>query len=179
VIDEIDAALDMTSAVVGALPAGRLAEPSLCPGWRMRDELNHLVGGMHIFAAQLAGGAAAREHDDDWLGDDPFAAFAAAAELDRAAWHRPGALDGAVRLSFGTLPAPMAARVHLTEVLPGGPRRRAALRGAARHDARHGLHAVSPAGHVRPGANPAGRRPRAPPPARVSGPRALTNSADR
>ncbi|GAA2394758.1 TIGR03086 family metal-binding protein [Dactylosporangium salmoneum] len=119
-IDRIDAAIDMTTAVVAGLGPQRLGEPSLCPGWSVRDELNHLVGGVRIFAAQLSGGEAGRDHEDDWLGDDPAGAFKVAAELDRAAWHRPDALDGTVRLGFGEVPRPMAANIHLTEVLVHG-----------------------------------------------------------
>ncbi|GAA4226729.1 hypothetical protein GCM10022254_12630 [Actinomadura meridiana] len=86
----------------------------------MRTELNHLVGGMHIFAAELTGTDPGGEHEDDWLGTDPQAAFADAARLDRAAWHRPGALETTVRLGFGAVPGPMAAVIHLTEVLVHG-----------------------------------------------------------
>ncbi|MFI6925385.1 TIGR03086 family metal-binding protein [Nonomuraea spiralis] len=120
VIDQIDRALAMTGHVVEGLTGDRLAAPTLCPAWDVRTELNHLVGGMRIFAAELTGTDGGAAHEDDWLGDDPRAAFALADSLDRDAWHRPGALDGTVRLGFGELPGPMAALVHLTEVLVHG-----------------------------------------------------------
>ncbi|MEV4397290.1 TIGR03086 family metal-binding protein [Nonomuraea sp. NPDC049607] len=120
VIEQIDRALDMTGVIVAGLTGDRLAAPALCPAWDVRTELNHLVGGMRIFAAELTGTDAGAAHEDDWLGGDPRAAFALAARLDRDAWHRPGALDGTVRLGFGELPARMAALVHLTEVLVHG-----------------------------------------------------------
>lgn len=75
---------------------------------------------MRIFAAELTGTDPGGAHEDDWLGADPAAAYAVAAGLDRAAWHRPGALDGTVRLGFGAVPGPMAALIHLTEVLAHG-----------------------------------------------------------
>ncbi|WP_024804648.1 TIGR03086 family metal-binding protein [Nocardia sp. BMG51109] len=117
VIDRIDAALDMATAIVDNTAADRLAAPSLCSGWDIGAELNHLVGGMRIFAAELAGIEAGGEHDSDWLGTDHQGAFAVAAELDRAAWHRLDALDTTVRLSFGAVPGPRAAQIHLTEVV--------------------------------------------------------------
>jgi uncharacterized protein (TIGR03086 family) len=120
VIERIDRALTATAAIVGGIGAAQLAAPSPCPGWDVRDELNHLVGGMRVFAAELTGTAAGADHDADWLGDDPHAAFDRAAGLDRAAWRRPDALQGTVRLGFGEVPAPMAALIHLTEVLVHG-----------------------------------------------------------
>jgi uncharacterized protein (TIGR03086 family) len=120
VIDDIDAALAQTSEIVSTLTPDRLAMASPCPGWDVHAELNHLVGGMRIFTAQLTGTEAGGAHEDDWLGDDPVGAYRVAAGLDRAAWHRPGSLDRPVRLSFGVLPGPVAAVVHHTEVLVHG-----------------------------------------------------------
>lgn len=117
-IDQIDRALDMTSVIVKGV--GNLSAPSPCAGWDVRDELNHLVGGMRIFAAQLDETDPGAEHESDWLGTDPQAAYALAADLDRAAWHRPDALDATVRLSFGELPGRMAALIHLTELVGHG-----------------------------------------------------------
>jgi uncharacterized protein (TIGR03086 family) len=120
VIDQIDRAIDLTAAVVKGVGSDQLANPTPCPGWDVRAELNHLVGGMRIFAAELTGAGAGGAHEDDWLGADPQAAYAVAADLDRAAWHRSKALDGTLRLGFGEIPRPMAALIHLTEVLVHG-----------------------------------------------------------
>lgn len=120
VIDQIDRAIIMTAGIVKGITDDRLAAPTPCPEWDVRTELNHLVGGMRIFAAELTATDAGGAHEDDWLGTDPQAAFAAAADLDRAAWQRPDALDGTVRLGFGAVPGPMAALIHLTEVLVHG-----------------------------------------------------------
>jgi uncharacterized protein (TIGR03086 family) len=72
-------------------------------------------------AQRLTGTDAGAAHEDDWLGDDPQAAYATAAALDRAAWRRQQNLDHTtVRLGFGVVPGPMAALIHLTEVLVHG-----------------------------------------------------------
>jgi uncharacterized protein (TIGR03086 family) len=119
-IDRIDAALDMTAGIVNGISPEQLPKPSLCPGWDVRFELNHLVGGMRVFAAELTGTDAGQDHHDNWLDDDHHAAFTTAAALDRAAWHRPGALDTTIQLGFGATPAPMAALIHRTEILVHG-----------------------------------------------------------
>ncbi|MFF1615162.1 TIGR03086 family metal-binding protein [Amycolatopsis sp. NPDC058278] len=120
VIERIDRAIDMTAAIVKGITDDHLAAPTPCQGWNVRTELNHLVGGMHIFAAELTRTDPGGKHEDDWLGTDPQGAFADAARLDRAAWHRAGALETTVRLAFGEVPGPMAALIHLTEVLGHG-----------------------------------------------------------
>ncbi|MEV6559424.1 TIGR03086 family metal-binding protein [Nocardia sp. NPDC051756] len=120
IVDRIDFALTMTGAIVAGITEPDLAEPSLCAGWDLRTELNHLVGGMRIFAAELTHTDPGGAHHDDWLGANPQAAFTTAATLDRAAWHRPDALDTTIRLGFGPVPGPLGALIHLTEVLVHG-----------------------------------------------------------
>ncbi|MEV0147970.1 MULTISPECIES: TIGR03086 family metal-binding protein [unclassified Nonomuraea] len=120
VIDQIGRAIDMTAAIVDGITDDRLTEPTPSGEWDVRTELNHLVGGMRIFAAELTGTDAGGDHESDWLGADPRGAYAEAAVLDRAAWSRPGALQSTVHLSFGAVPGPKAAVIHLTEVLVHG-----------------------------------------------------------
>ncbi|MFF1697675.1 TIGR03086 family metal-binding protein [Streptomyces sp. NPDC058257] len=126
VVGSIGRALVMTGAVVEAVDAGdRWSVPTPCRAWDAHATLNHLVGGMRIFAAELTGTDPGGEHHDDWLGADPSGAYRAAAEADRAAWQHaaPTGIDLAkatVRLGFGSVPGPMAALIHLTEVLVHG-----------------------------------------------------------
>ncbi|MFI7002772.1 TIGR03086 family metal-binding protein [Nocardia sp. NPDC050175] len=120
VIGQIDRALDATSLIVAALDESSMAAPTPCREWDVRTVLNHMVGNMHFFAAALSGTDSGADHESDWLGGDPQGAYAAAAEVDRAAWHRPDALDNTVYVSFGALPAPAAALVHLTELVVHG-----------------------------------------------------------
>lgn len=120
IVEQIERSLDMTATVVAGIGADQWTAQTPCAGWDVRAVLNHTVGGMHIFAAELTGQPAAAEHEADWLGDDPQGRFASAAETDRAAWRRPDSLAGSVTISLGRLPGPMAAVVHLTEVLVHG-----------------------------------------------------------
>ncbi|MEU1119753.1 MULTISPECIES: TIGR03086 family metal-binding protein [unclassified Streptomyces] len=126
VVGCIDRALAVTGTVVEAVGAGDgWSAPTPCAGWDARTTLNHLVGGIRIYTAELTGTDAGGEHHDDWLGADPVGAFRAAAEADRPAWHRAAATDAAlaqmtVRLGFGTVPGPLAALIHLMEVLAHG-----------------------------------------------------------
>ncbi|MFI9508975.1 TIGR03086 family metal-binding protein [Nocardia sp. NPDC052566] len=120
VIGQIDRALDATGAIVVAVDAAQLTAPTPCKEWDVRTLLNHLVGDMHVVAAELSGTDPGADHEDDSLGADPQVAWAAAAEIDRAAWHRPDALTGTIRLAGGELPGVAAATVHLIELVVHG-----------------------------------------------------------
>jgi uncharacterized protein (TIGR03086 family) len=120
VIDQIELAIEATADIVNGITDGQWARPTPCDGWDVSAVLNHTVGGMRIFAAELDGAGAGADHEADWLGANPKGAYADAAAADRAAWRRPDALDKTVRISLGALPAPMAAVIHFTEILVHG-----------------------------------------------------------
>jgi uncharacterized protein (TIGR03086 family) len=120
ILDGIERSVVMTGHLVGGVDEGRWSAATPCAGWTVRDVVNHVVGGMRIFAAQLSGREAEAEHEADWLGGDPVGAYAEAAELDLAGWRRPGAMAGTVSISLGTLPADFAAVIHLVELLVHG-----------------------------------------------------------
>lgn len=120
VVAAIVAALDSTATIVGAVPATAWHEPTPCGEWDVHQVANHLVGGMRIFTGELTGTPAGADHDSDWLDTDPVAGYLDAAAADRAAWARPDALVGTLTIGLGTLPAPLAAVIHLTEVLVHG-----------------------------------------------------------
>lgn len=120
VIDQIERSLDMTSAIVEQITETQWTEPTPCADWDVREVLNHTVGGMRIFTAELTGREAGADHEADWLGTDPKGQYLDASAADLAAWRQPDALSTTVRISLGALPGPMAAVIHLTEVLVHG-----------------------------------------------------------
>lgn len=75
-----------------------------CSDWNVRQLVNHLVS-EELWAAPLLAGRTIAEvgdqYDGDVLGDDPLAAWTAAAAAATAAAAEPGAGDRTVHLSFG------------------------------------------------------------------------------
>jgi uncharacterized protein (TIGR03086 family) len=120
VIDALEAALATTGTLVAGVAATQWSAPTPCPGWDVRTLTNHLVGGLRIFTAQLTGTDASGEHEDDWLGDSPVAAYTAAATGVLAAWRTPGVMTRTLSISLGDVPAPMGAVIELTEVVVHG-----------------------------------------------------------
>jgi uncharacterized protein (TIGR03086 family) len=120
VVARIERGVTMAGRIVAGVAPDQWSTPSPCAGWTARDVLNHVVGGMRIFAAELTGREPEAEHEADWLGADPVRAFAEAADLDLAAWHTPDALSGTVSISLGQLPASFGAVIHLVELVTHG-----------------------------------------------------------
>lgn len=120
ILGGIERSAAMTGRVVAAVAEDQWSLGTPCAGWTVRDVVNHVVGGMRIFAAELTGREPEAEHEEDWLGDDPVAAYAKAEKLDLAAWRAPAAMGATVTISLGTLPAGFAAVIHLVELLVHG-----------------------------------------------------------
>lgn len=119
-VDALEQAAAVTGRIVDAVGPADWDRPTPCTDWTVRDVVNHVVGGMRIYAAELTGTTAGGAHEDDWLGDDARAAYRGASAQVLAAWRSDGAEQRTVQLSFGAVPAPMAAVVELTEVLVHG-----------------------------------------------------------
>lgn len=79
---------------------GDWARPTPCDEWRVRDLVNHVVGGNVRYAMILAGepaDAVRRTRERDWLGSDPLDSFDAGFARVTASFSEPGILAAAVR----------------------------------------------------------------------------------
>ncbi|MEV6208480.1 TIGR03086 family metal-binding protein [Kitasatospora sp. NPDC051914] len=90
-----------------AAEGGLWQDPTPCTEWTVRDLVNHLTA-EHLWVPPLLEGRTVAEigdrFDGDVLGDDPVAAWTAAAEASRAAFAAPGVLERTVHLSYGERP---------------------------------------------------------------------------
>jgi uncharacterized protein (TIGR03086 family) len=90
---------------VRAVPDDRWEAPTPCTEWSVRDLVGHLVTEQLWVPPLLAGQTIEQVGDQfegDQLGDDPVAAWRAAADAARRAWLEPGVLQRQVHLSYGT-----------------------------------------------------------------------------
>ncbi|KDN81252.1 TIGR03086 family metal-binding protein [Kitasatospora cheerisanensis] len=97
-------ALDRFGRLVRAVPDDGWQAPTPCTDWTVRQLVGHLTS-EQLWVPDLLGGATVAEvgdrYDGDVLGDDPVAAWTAAADAARAAFAEPGALRRTVDLSYG------------------------------------------------------------------------------
>ena len=71
-VRRIERAIETTGLVVTGVAEGRWTNRTPCEEWDARAVLNHTVGGMRIFAAELNGTDPGADHESDWLGADPI-----------------------------------------------------------------------------------------------------------
>ena len=94
-----------------------------CVEWDVRTLVNHLVGEIRWAVPLFAGATIAEvgdQFDGDLLGDNPVAAWDAAAPAAIAAVQDPGAMDRTVHLSFGDFPGSEYASQLFADLLVHG-----------------------------------------------------------
>ncbi|MGW6915199.1 TIGR03086 family metal-binding protein [Kitasatospora sp. NPDC054939] len=93
---------------VRLIAPGQWGGPTPCSEWSVRDVVNHLTS-EQLWVPELLMGSTISEvggrFDGDVLGDDPLAAWTAAAEAALQAFLEPGATGLTVHLSYGDVPA--------------------------------------------------------------------------
>lgn len=101
-------AVDRFGDLVRAVGPEQWASPTPCTEWTVRDLVNHVTG-ENLWMPPLMAGAQVADvgdrFDGDVLGDDPPAAWDAAATQALASLDAPDVLTRTVHLSFGDAPA--------------------------------------------------------------------------
>ena len=107
-------ALSRTEAIVANTTVGQLDDPTSCGSWKVRDLLNHLIGGMAAYAAGAAGRPLPSESDDH-IGDDPAGNFRRAATDALDAFRAPDAMERTFKMPWGDTPGSVALGLAVSE----------------------------------------------------------------
>ncbi len=118
-INDLRDCIQVLQSTIDGVRPEQLSQPSPCEGWTVRDVINHVTAGGHMFALSAAGKPlpAMDGPVPDFLGDDPSGAFAQAASAAVAAFDEPGAMDREITLPFGAVPAPAALAIAFGDLL--------------------------------------------------------------
>ena len=110
-------AVQILTPLVDGTRADQLGNQTPCSEWKVRDLLNHVIGGGHMFASGLRGETFAGDGSADLVGDDPAASFHAAIDSFSSALANTDDLGQPVSLPFGTLPAAAALQLAAGDLL--------------------------------------------------------------
>ena len=110
-------AAQLLTGLVDTTSADQLGNQTPCAEWKVRDLLNHVIGGGYMFAAGLRGEAVSGDPSADLVGADHRGSFHAAIDAFGAALASTNDLDQMVVLPFGTLPAIMALQLAAGDLL--------------------------------------------------------------
>lgn len=124
-IDDLTAVLGHVTDLIGGIGRDRWNNPTPCPEWKVRQLVNHMVMGHRLFTGILRGDAtvapgALDPAADDVLGDDPVAAYRAAAADLLAAFDQPGVLERIFHVPVGAVPGIAAVHLRAVEELAHG-----------------------------------------------------------
>ena len=125
-ITAVTRVLSATEEIVTGIGADQWSADTVCADWNVAELLDHLVAGNDQLVAALGGenpetapeavqGAAAGDDDED-----PVAAYRRSAAGLQRALTAPGVLEQLVTVPFGTVPAPVALHLRITEILVHG-----------------------------------------------------------
>jgi uncharacterized protein (TIGR03086 family) len=96
-------AVGVASGVLANVEPNQLDDPTPCASWKVRDLVNHLVGGSYFFAAATNGEAFGGDAPD-FASGDYRAAYEDGSNQAIAAFAAPGALERIVKVPFGEFP---------------------------------------------------------------------------
>lgn len=96
-------AVDVAKGVLGGVKPDQLDDPTPCASWKVRDLINHIVGGTYFFATATNAGEFVGDGSDapDFASGDYAAAYEEGSKQAVAAFGAPGALEKTVKLPFG------------------------------------------------------------------------------
>jgi uncharacterized protein (TIGR03086 family) len=94
----------------------QLDDQSPCASWKVRDLLNHIIGGSFYFANSVNDGKAPDFGERDFTGPDMTATYDDGIKQAVAAFGAPGAQEKMVEMPFGTLPVSIFMAIATTDV---------------------------------------------------------------
>jgi len=101
--EALEQAIASTRGVLSKVKKEQLGDATPCASWKVRELVNHIVGGQYFFAAGVEGTPPAGA-GDDYADGDFVAAFDEGAKKCVAAFQGEGAMERMLTLPFGQMP---------------------------------------------------------------------------
>lgn len=101
----LEQAFAASRSVLENVQPNQLDDDTPCQSWKVRDLVNHVVGGVQWFGETMDAGESDNDgNEDDVSHGDYLAVFDAGAKNTIQAFGKPGALEKMVKLPWGEFP---------------------------------------------------------------------------
>jgi uncharacterized protein (TIGR03086 family) len=117
-VSDLARALEQAQSVLSGVAPSQLGDATPCAKWNVKELSNHIVGGAMMFGSLTRGETMPEMTGTaDFTAGDIVSTFNTAKTSLLAAWQEPGVFEREMVFPFATLPAEIAARVQLMEVV--------------------------------------------------------------
>jgi len=115
----LEQAISSTRAVLAAVKPDQLDDVTPCASWKVRDLVNHIVGGQYFFAAMVEG-VAPTAAGGDFADGDLVGAFDESSATCIAAFHGDGVMTKTLTLPWGQMPGAAFVGLAATDTFTHG-----------------------------------------------------------
>lgn len=120
-LEVLRGAVGEITRIVDGLDDDQLTLQTPCTEWKVRDLLNHLIGGSTMFALSAEQGSVPDDQmgalmGGDNLGDDFKGAWKTASTRALSAFDLPGVMEKTLKLPFGEMPGAIALNIAAADV---------------------------------------------------------------
>src|ERR1051325_8762999 len=118
----LEQAVASTRKVLQNLTKDDLDKATPCTNWKVRDILNHIIGGTHFFVTTKETGVGPDDGGEgqEFTDGDVVAAFDNGTKQAIAAFNAPGALEKIVKLPFGEMPGAAVMSIETSDIFQHG-----------------------------------------------------------
>jgi uncharacterized protein (TIGR03086 family) len=117
----LEKAFASSAGVLAQVQSGDLDKATPCASWKVRDLINHMVGGTYFFAVTAETGLAPTgDTGTDFTAGDVVATYKEGAARAIAAFRADGAMEKVMKLPFGEFPGAMFINIATTDAFAHG-----------------------------------------------------------
>jgi len=118
---DLERAIVSTSAMLAKVDPDQLDAATPCASWKIRDIVNHVVGGTHFFTMLLENGSIpAGTEMPDFASGDFKASYADGSKQVVAAFGNEGVMDKSFNMGFAEMPGPAVLSIATTDTFVHG-----------------------------------------------------------